>query len=118
LPKATAAAPSATSDSGAKQILAVVRDDGAKQILVAVRADGTGDSTRTVVLVGDSIRPLPARPAFDGLVILDGVPITKDVVRKLPPNRIERIEVIKGAAAEKIYGPEGANGVIRITTKK
>jgi TonB-dependent SusC/RagA subfamily outer membrane receptor len=118
LPKATAAAPSATSDSGAKQILAVVRDDGAKQILVAVRADGTGDSTRTVVLVADSIRPLPARRAFDGLVILDGVPTTEDVMRKLPPNQIERIEVIKGAAGEKLYGPQGARGVIVITTKK
>jgi TonB-dependent SusC/RagA subfamily outer membrane receptor len=39
-------------------------------------------------------------------------------MRKLPPNQIERIEVIKGAAGEKLYGPQGARGVIVITTKK
>jgi len=37
---------------------------------------------------------------------------------KMSPDRIQSIEVIKGAAAEKLYGPEGAKGVIRITTKK
>jgi TonB-linked SusC/RagA family outer membrane protein len=33
------------------------------------------------------------------------------------PNDIERVEVLKGAAATAIYGARGANGVILITTK-
>ncbi|MDB4950263.1 MAG: TonB-dependent outer membrane protein SusC/RagA [Gemmatimonadetes bacterium] len=33
------------------------------------------------------------------------------------PNDIERVEILKGAAATAIYGARGANGVILITTK-
>lgn len=35
----------------------------------------------------------------------------------LSPEEIESIEVIKGGAAAELYGPEAADGVIRITTK-
>src|SRR5690606_3015235 len=35
----------------------------------------------------------------------------------LNPNDIERVEILKGAAATAIYGARGANGVILITTK-
>jgi TonB-dependent SusC/RagA subfamily outer membrane receptor len=34
------------------------------------------------------------------------------------PSAIENIEVIKGMAAARIYGPDAVNGVISITTKK
>ena len=33
------------------------------------------------------------------------------------PNDIETMSVLKGAAASSLYGTEGANGVILITTK-
>lgn len=36
----------------------------------------------------------------------------------LDPNAIENIEVIKGAAAASLYGPDGANGVITVTMRK
>jgi TonB-dependent SusC/RagA subfamily outer membrane receptor len=36
----------------------------------------------------------------------------------LDANAIENIEVIKGAAAASLYGPDGANGVITVTMKK
>jgi TonB-linked SusC/RagA family outer membrane protein len=36
----------------------------------------------------------------------------------LNPNDIERIEVINGAAAAATYGPQAANGVVQIFTKK
>lgn len=50
-------------------------------------------------------------------VFVDGVRATGEAL-KMSPDRVQSIEVIKGAAAEKLYGPEGAKGVIRITTKK
>lgn len=86
-----------------------------KGTLVAVRANGTADSSRTLV-IGDSIRYTPSK-RFEGLIFVDGVKASEDAM-KMSPDRIASVEVIKGAAAEKIYGPEGANGVIRITTKK
>ena len=37
---------------------------------------------------------------------------------EISPDAIENIEVIKGAAAAKLYGPDGVNGVITVTLKK
>lgn len=36
----------------------------------------------------------------------------------IDPNSVERIEILKGAAAATLYGTEASNGVIIITTKK
>lgn len=47
------------------------------------------------------------------IVIIDGVPGTMDYMN---PNDIESISILKDAAAS-IYGVQGANGVILITTK-
>ena len=52
----------------------------------------------------------------DGVRIEDGV--AKTVISELNPDLIDRIEVIKGAAAEAIFGPEAADGVIQIFLKK
>ncbi len=52
----------------------------------------------------------------DPLYVVDGFP-TKDI-RYLTPNDIEKMEVLKDASAAAIYGSQGANGVIIITTKK
>jgi TonB-dependent SusC/RagA subfamily outer membrane receptor len=41
-----------------------------------------------------------------------------DPLASISPANIESIEVLKDAAATAIYGSRGANGVIRITTKK
>jgi len=60
---------------------------------------------------------VPAGKSSEVLIFVDGVKATESAM-KMPPDRIQSIEVIKGAAAEKLYGPEGAKGVIRITTKK
>ncbi len=39
-------------------------------------------------------------------------------VKNIEPNDIERVDVIKGAAAEKSYGKEGKNGVVLIYLKR
>ncbi|HUF49970.1 MAG TPA: SusC/RagA family TonB-linked outer membrane protein [Longimicrobiales bacterium] len=36
----------------------------------------------------------------------------------IPPDAIERIEILKGAAAATLYGTEASNGVIQVFTKK
>ncbi|MGV3707749.1 MAG: M56 family metallopeptidase [Gemmatimonas sp.] len=54
------------------------------------------------------------------VIILDGVRIEggKNALQNLDPNVIERIEILKGASAMQLYGPDAANGVINITRKK
>ena len=67
----------------------------------------------------------------DPLYIVDGVIVNNDSrelldlggyaqnrLVDLNPNDIERIEVIKGAAAAAIYGSRASNGVVQIFTKK
>ena len=49
---------------------------------------------------------------IDGVILAPGT-----MVAGLDPARIENVEVIKGAAAESLYGSRAANGVIRITTR-
>ncbi len=49
------------------------------------------------------------------LFIVDGIK-TNDVLN-IEPSDIERMEVLKDAASSAIYGAEGANGVVIITTK-
>lgn len=86
---------------------------------LATSAERSERSTEpgTVRLVGEKIQATPTTRSTDVLVFVDGVRATEDAM-KMPPDRIQSIEVIKGAAAEKLYGPEGAKGVIRITTRK
>ncbi len=60
----------------------------------------------------------------DPLIYIDGVRIDNRIRRfsspldQLNPNDIERIEVIKGAAAATLYGTEASSGVIQIFTKR
>ncbi|MEZ4416791.1 MAG: hypothetical protein R3E10_13665 [Gemmatimonadota bacterium] len=42
----------------------------------------------------------------------------KDVLAKLSPDRIDRVEVIKGDAARTVHGDDAKNGVIQIFLKK
>lgn len=53
------------------------------------------------------------------LIVLDGMPITGggSSLADINPNDIENLTVLKGAAASALYGQEGANGVLMITTK-
>ncbi len=53
------------------------------------------------------------------LFIIDGKEVSKKKLNdSLDPNDIESVNVLKGAAAIKLYGKKGKNGVIVITTKK
>lgn len=52
------------------------------------------------------------------LYILDGSPVSSDVMMMMNPNDFESVTVLKDASATSIYGSRAANGVIYITTKK
>ena len=50
-------------------------------------------------------------------VVVDGVIVDAEFLGNLDMNDVESFEVLKDAASAAIYGSEGANGVILITTK-
>ncbi|TZF83222.1 TonB-dependent receptor [Pedobacter sp. BS3] len=50
------------------------------------------------------------------LIMIDGV--ARDTYNNLDPNEIESISILKDASATAVYGVQGANGVILITTKQ
>lgn len=52
----------------------------------------------------------------DPLLIVDGFPVEASI-SSLNPNIIEKIDVLKDAAAASIWGAKAANGVIVVTTK-
>ncbi|MDQ3698708.1 MAG: SusC/RagA family TonB-linked outer membrane protein [Gemmatimonadota bacterium] len=53
----------------------------------------------------------------DPIIIVDGV-ITRFGLADISPEDIERVEVIKGAAASSLYGSNAANGVVQVFTKR
>ena len=54
----------------------------------------------------------------DALVVIDNVISSASVLATLPPDLIESINVIKGAQGAALYGADGVNGVILVSTKK
>ncbi|MEY2917464.1 MAG: hypothetical protein RIS73_1178 [Bacteroidota bacterium] len=55
------------------------------------------------------------------LVVIDGLPMppgSSTVLNLLNPNDIESISVLKGGVAATLYGSDGVNGALVITTKK
>lgn len=73
--------------------------------------DPSGDVTiriRGIATVNNSADPL---------FVVDGIQVGTDI-SFLNPNDIDSIEILKDASATAIYGSQGANGVILITTKR
>ena len=58
-----------------------------------------------------------AKP-FAGLLLIDGQKVESARLNSLNPDQIESIEIMKGDAAKAVYGAAGADGVIKVTTKK
>lgn len=52
------------------------------------------------------------------LYVVDGMPVTSDVMSAISPQDIQSMDVLKDASAAAIYGSRGANGVIIVTTKR
>lgn len=54
----------------------------------------------------------------DALVIVDGKKIDNEILELIDPSKIQSINILKNESAKAIYGEEGKNGVVMITTKK
>ncbi len=52
------------------------------------------------------------------LLIVDGVPFALSFLSTIPPDDIQDVTVLKSAASAALYGQDGVNGVILLTTKK
>ncbi|MEQ8905672.1 TonB-dependent receptor [Ekhidna sp.] len=77
----------------------------------ATNAEAGGAPTITIRGVGSVTAD--SGPA----VIVDGIVVNSDFLANLDMNDIASFEVLKDAASAAIYGSEGSNGVIMITTK-
>jgi len=52
------------------------------------------------------------------LLVIDGVPVSLGFLNRLNPNDVDDINILKGASAASLYGPDGVNGVIIVKTKR
>jgi TonB-linked SusC/RagA family outer membrane protein len=59
---------------------------------------------------------IDGRGANEPIYVIDGTPVPS--IGRLNPNDIANITVLKGASAAALYGSEGVNGAIMITTKQ
>ena len=94
--------------------------------VVALPSSGyTGEGARIRIRGSASLSQLN-----EPIVYLDGVRVDRSAIQNfndqgnpsrlddIPPESIERIEILKGAAAATLYGTEASNGVIQIFTKR
>ena len=74
-------------------------------------ASGTPGTGATIVLRG-----INSLGSSQPMILLDGVEVLD--LNGLDLSSVERVEVVKGAAAGMLYGAQGANGVIQVFTRK
>lgn len=52
------------------------------------------------------------------LIVIDGLPRDQSSFSQIDPNEVETISILKDASSSALYGIQGANGVIVVTTKR
>lgn len=105
---------------GSKEILQAANPNAIEALsgkvsgLTITNTDVGVDGTNRIVLRGS--RSLTG----DGqaLIVIDNVISSSAILQQLPPNVIESMNVIKGLQGSALYGSQGVNGVIVVTTKK
>jgi len=113
--------PSSVEEAG----LVVKLQDGITEVPQAVlirESDGAGPGGKTAESGVFKLRPVTegdAGPVLEPLIYIDGVKVEggKEAIAGLDPDAIDRIEVVKGPAAEAVFGEEAAGGVIQIFLK-
>lgn len=89
---------------------------------------GAGGSVRVVLRGDKSTRNSQPLYVLDGLPIVNptggpvaglynDAPDAGDIVSSINPDDIESVSILKGAAASALYGSQGSNGVVLITTR-
>jgi TonB-dependent SusC/RagA subfamily outer membrane receptor len=100
--------------------ISVVDEETLKKLPVANISNGLEGLTSGLFVrqgngePGFSASSFEVRNFGNALVIVDGSPGSID---ELDPNEIESISVLKDAAAASVYGVQGGNGVVLITTR-
>jgi hypothetical protein len=90
------------------------KTDSEYLIAFGEKKDGDGKVVYAYSLKADVNNELPK----DILYIIDGQESDAAAMKKLGPNSIKSINVLKGNSANNKYGDKGKNGVIEIITKK
>ena len=80
---------------------------------------GGGSPNSSTQVIIRAISSVNNSQSNEPLMVVDGVAIRGkgSTLADINPDDIENVSVLKGAAASALYGQEGANGVILITTK-
>jgi hypothetical protein len=82
------------------------------------RAQKTPDKTTTneprITIRGNIVRRVNDEPIY----VLDGDIVNNKIIIGIKPETIEKVDVLKSIGAMKIYGNDGKNGAIIVTTKK
>jgi len=90
----------------------------------SVTFSGQPGANQQVRIRGISSLSLSSQPLYvvDGIIINAGdqsrLTTTTNVLAQINPDDVESISILKDAAATAIYGSQGANGVIVISTKR
>ncbi|MCV9928897.1 TonB-dependent receptor [Flavobacterium sp. LS1R49] len=102
-------------------------------VAVTKSAGGTGGSTKVVIRGNSSITNSQPLYVIDGIPLFNGSPTQPngtfgdtnggnrdggDVISLVNPDDYDSMTVLKGAAASVLYGSQGANGVILLSSKK
>ena len=85
-------------------------------VQVSMAGGSPNSASQIVIRAISSVNPSQSN---EPLFVVDGMPVRGGAssISDFNPNDIESMSVLKGAAASALYGQEGANGVILITTK-
>ncbi len=88
---------------------------GADSSLQEAQAVPTPAPTSNIRIRGP-LKVRGTRNAPQPIVYVDGIRMDNadEGISGLDPDRIERVEVLKGEAAEALYGDEAANGIVQI----
>jgi TonB-dependent SusC/RagA subfamily outer membrane receptor len=101
--------------------LKAANNPDAVRALVGKVSGVTINATSNGVGGGNSIRVrsmLSLTGNTEALVVIDNVISTADVLASLPADVIQNVTVLKGAQGAALYGSQGKQGVVVVTTKK
>ncbi len=102
------------SEDGNKTVEYIVNENDDEHVWI----DKNGNKTVDIIKTGGGSDVIFISDGGSPLYIIDGEESTEEDLKKLNPDEIKTMDVIKGDAATKKYGDKGKNGVVEITTKK
>ncbi len=111
-----------TINQKSMKVKAFSQDEG-KNYKVIIEKDGDVNASEEIMINKDGVKKEKTMVFISTdkekpLMIVDGKEITNGSIDDISPDKIEKMEVLKGEKAYEKYGEKGKNGVIMITTKK